>query len=272
MVEDKLITEAASLIAKTKYLVAFSGSGMSEESGIPTFRDPGGLWDRYDPYELGGGDVFSTLMSGSGPPGSAVSFVSEMVAVMERAHPNPGHLALAELERMGILRSVITQNIDNLHREAGNSVVIEVHGNVFRLACLGCGSKRLMEREEFLVEGKKLVELLERADMAGLLELASRCPCGGISRPDVVGFGEPVQDMPLAIKEAKNCDLFLILGTSGTVYPAASLPAYAKRAGAMLIEINASGCYFPDLVDLEIIGKTGDVLPRIVERVKGMLA
>jgi NAD-dependent deacetylase len=268
MVEGGLIEEAANLISRARYLVAFSGSGMSEESGIPTFRDPGGLWDRYDPYELGGGDVFSGFMGGGGPPAEAVAFVSEMVAVMEKAYPNPGHQALVELEKMGILQSVITQNIDNLHREAGNSKVIEVHGNVFRLACLGCGSKALLGREEFLEAGKKLVELLGRADVAGVLELATRCPCGGISRPDVVGFGEPVQDMPPAIKEARNADVFLILGTSGTVYPAASLPDHAKRAGAKLIEINATGCYFGDLVDIGIIAKTGEVLPLIVERVK----
>ncbi len=268
MVEEREIMEAALLISKAKRLVAFTGSGVSEESGIPTFRDPGGLWDRYDPDELGGGDVFSSLFDGSGIPGNALGFISEMIAVLEKAHPNAGHLALVELEVMGILRSVITQNIDNLHGEAGNSMVIEVHGNVFRLACLNCGHKILLGREEFFAIGKELERLLGDGDLEGILKLASRCACGGICRPDVVGFGEPVQDMPLAFEEAKSCDLFLILGTSGVVYPAVYIPEYARKAGAKLIEINASGCYFPNLVDMGIIGKTGEILPGIVDRVK----
>jgi NAD-dependent deacetylase len=149
--------------------------------------------------------------------------------------------------------------------------VIAVHGNVFRLACLNCGNKMLLGREEFFTMGKELQRLLGNSDLEGVLKLAARCTCGGICRPDVVGFGEPVQDMPLAIKEAKNCDLLLILGTSGAVYPAAYIPEYAKKAGARLIEINATGCYFPDLVDIGIYGKTGEILPEIVERVKELM-
>jgi len=263
-----LVEEAASMIRGAKNLVAFTGAGVSEESGIPTFRDPGGLWDRFDPYEVGGGDVFSSLYRGGAIPASATGFVSEMLTVLEKAHPNPGHTALGELERMGILRSVITQNIDNLHREAGNSLVIEVHGNIYRLACLACGGRVYLSREELFPLGWKLVECLRSGDMQGIISIASRCLCGGICRIDVVAFGEPVQDMPRAVAEAKSADVFLILGTSGAVYPAAYLPEYAKRAGAKLIEINATGCYFPELVDLGIVGKTGEVLPRIVERLR----
>ncbi|MGQ9476215.1 MAG: SIR2 family NAD-dependent protein deacylase [Actinomycetota bacterium] len=271
MAIEDLIEEAALLIAGAKNLVAFSGAGVSAESGIPTFRDPGGLWDRFDPYELGGGDIFSALFRGSGIPDSAVSFVSEMIEVLEKAQPNPGHLALGELERMGILRSVITQNIDNLHREAGNTHVIEVHGNIFRLACLGCGGKISLSREDLFSMGRRLVELLREGDLQGLISLASRCWCGGVCRLDVVGFGEPVQDMPRAIQEARSSDVFLILGTSGAVYPAAYLPEYAKGAGAKLVEINATGCYFQELVDVGIIGKTGEVLPSILARVRNIL-
>ena len=263
-----MILEAGSLINRANHLVAFSGAGVSEESGIPTFRDPGGLWDRFDPYEVGGGDIFSSLFGGSGVPHGAVDFVSEMLAVLKKAGPNPGHRALGELEALGILTSVITQNIDNLHREAGNSQVIEVHGNIFRLVCLMCGAKQLLERDELFRLGDELVGYMKRGDLEGLIKLASRCPCGGVCRLDVVGFGEPVQDMPEAIDEAKATDLLLILGTSGAVYPAALLPTYAKKAGAKIIEINATGCYFQDLVDIGIIGKTGDVLPAIVERIR----
>ena len=266
-----MIEDAASIIAWANRLVAFSGAGMSEESGIPTFRDPGGLWDRFDPLELGGGDIFTSMFSGAEIPQAAVDFVSEMMTVLDRARPNPGHYALGELEKMGILRSVITQNIDNLHREAGNSRVIEVHGNLFRLVCLACGHKMLLEREELFAMGGEMVELMKRQDLQGIIELVTRCPCGGACRLDVVGFGEPVQDMGEAMAEARNADVLLILGTSGMVYPAAYIPEHAKKTGAKLIEINATGCYFPGLVNIGITAKTGEALPRIVERVKKLV-
>lgn len=249
--------------------MAFSGAGVSEESGIPTFRDPGGLWDRFDPLELGGGDIFTSMFGGAAIPQAAVDFVAEMVAVLERAHPNPGHYALGELEKMGILRSVITQNIDNLHREGGNTRIIEVHGNLFRLVCMACGSKLLLSRDELFALGRELVELMMKGDLQGIVKLVSRCPeCGGPCRLDVVGFGEPVQDMGLAMSEARDADVLLILGTSGMVYPAAYIPEHAKKTGAKLVEINATGIYFSDLVDVGIVGKSGEVLPPIVERVK----
>jgi len=266
---EELIAEAAAIIGRSRRLVAFSGAGVSEESGIPTFRDPGGLWDRFDPLELGGGDVFTSMFSGAGIPQAAVDFVAEMVAVLEQAHPNPGHYALGELEQMGILKSVVTQNIDNLHREGGNTRVIEVHGNLFRLVCMVCGTKFLLEREDLFAMGRELVGLMSKGDLEGIIRLVSKCPeCGGACRMDVVGFGEPVQDMGLAMAEARDCDALLILGTSGMVYPAAYIPEHAKKTGAKLIEINATGCYFPDLVDVGIVGKSGEILPPIVERVK----
>ena len=269
MSNKELINEAALIIGRSRRLVAFSGAGVSEESGIPTFRDPGGLWDRFDPLELGGGDIFTSMFSGASIPQAAVDFVAEMVAVLERAQPNPGHFVLGELEKMGILRSVITQNIDNLHREGGNTDVIEVHGNLFRLACLACGTKTLLSREELFEMGRELIELMMKGDLPGIIELASMCPnCGGACRIDVVGFGEPVQDMGLAMSEARDSDTLLILGTSGMVYPAAYIPEHAKKTGSKLIEINATGVYFPDMVDVGIVGKSGEILPPILERVK----
>jgi len=269
MDDDRLIEEAARLISSASQLVAFSGAGVSEESGIPTFRDPGGLWDRYDPSDIGG-DVFEDAFSGSPVPDTTFRFVSEFVATFEKAGTNPGHEALGRLEEMGILRSVITQNIDNLHRQAGNSNVIEVHGNVTRMACLACGNKILLDRDEFLAAAHDLIDCLKRNDVEGLVKLASMCPCGGVCRIDVVNFGEPVQDLPKAVLEARTCDAMLILGTSGVVWPAATLPGHAKKAGARLVEINATACCFPDIIDVGITGKTGEVLPRIVELVQGM--
>jgi NAD-dependent protein deacetylase/lipoamidase len=265
---EKELQEAASIIGRSRRLVAFSGAGVSEESGIPTFRDPGGLWDRFDPLELGGGDIFTSIFSGASIPQAAVDFVAEMVMVLERARPNPGHYALGELERLGILRSVITQNIDNLHREAGNTRVIEVHGNLFRLACMVCGNKIQLEREELFAMARELVELMTKGDLPGIIKLVSRCPCGGACRLDVVGFGEPVQDMGLAMGEAQGADVLLILGTSGMVYPAAYVPEHAKKTGAKIIEINATGICFPGLADVGIVGKSGEMLPPILEQVK----
>lgn len=271
MTEQKLVEQAAAIIRGSSRLVAFSGAGVSEESGIPTFRDPGGLWDRFDPMELGGGDVFTSLLGGAGISEAAADFVAEMMAVLEKATPNPGHHALGELERMGILRSVITQNIDNLHREGGNSRVIEVHGSLFRLACMVCSARMQLSHDELLVLGRELVGLMRKGDLQAIIRLVSRCvKCGGPCRLDVVGFGEPVQSMGAAMSEARSADVLLILGTSGMVYPAAYIPEHAKNAGASIIEINATGTYFPALADVGIVGKTGEVLPLIVERVKEM--
>src|SRR4030042_575397 len=167
---EGLIDEAALIIGRANNLVAFSGAGVSEESGIPTFRDPGGLWGRFDPMELGGGDIFTPIFSGAGISRAAVAFVSEMLAVLEKARPNPGHYALGELESMGILRSGTTQNIDNLHREGGNSRVIEVHGNIFRLVCMNCGEKQMLAREELFRLGDELVGFLEAGDFESLIK------------------------------------------------------------------------------------------------------
>lgn len=264
--EEKL-EEAAELINSSGRLVAFTGAGVSQESGIPTFRDPGGLWDRFDPYELGGGDVFSALARGSGFTHRAADFLEEMIEVLERAEPNPGHRALADLERMGILRSVITQNIDDLHRRAGNTRVIEVHGNAFRMLCLSCGNRFPMEKGELFRLGRDVVRLLREGDLEGVLARISLCGCGGPCRLDVVGFGEPVQQMGEALHEARTCDCLLILGTSGEVFPANTIPARARESGARVIEVNATHCSFPGLADVEIVGRTGEVMPRIVERV-----
>lgn len=262
---ERQLHEMASIIARAKNLVAFSGSGVSAESGIPTFRDPGGLWDRFDPDQLAtGGDTLS-MLSGLSTVGR--EFLQEMLTTFEQAKPNPGHLALAELERLGILRSVITQNVDNLHSEAGNTRVIEVHGNIYRFRCLVCGRTFKLAKEELLATMRRIVEM-EELDVASLSNLIPECQCGGQTRFDVVNFGEPVQDFPQAEHEARSCDVMLALGTSGVVTPAAFLPGYAKRAGATVIEINATGSYFPQIVDFAIEEKTGEALPRIMEAVR----
>ncbi len=257
-------------MASATRLVAFTGSGVSEESGIPTFRDPGGLWDRFDPAQFGSGDIFFTMLSGARPSAQAQSFIREMVKVFEAARPNPGHLALCALEDMGILRAIITQNIDGLHRQAGSLHVIEVHGSVYRLACLECNQKMMLSHEEFVRLGKRLAEMVGLAQLEELLRMVPRCPCGGFFRLDVVGFGEPVQDFSEALWEAEHCDVLLVLGTSGVVMPAASLPAKAKAQGAGVIEVNAHAGSFSSIADVTIIGRTGDVVPLLVDEIRGL--
>lgn len=261
------LQQVASIIASARNLVAFTGAGISAESGIPTFRDPGGLWDRYDPDKLGTEGV--ATLGKITVEGRA--FFQEMVDTLERARPNPGHLALAELERMGILSSVITQNIDNLHWEAGNTTIIEVHGNLYRLRCLTCGRTfKLKKGEDLPAMAQRLAEVNQQ-DSLELAGLMPKCQCGGLTRFDVVHFGEPVQDFPQAEHAAQSCDVMLAVGTSGVVTPAALLPGYAKGAGATVIEVNATGSYFSSIDDFTIVEKAGDALPRIVAAVRGIL-
>ncbi len=266
MANEAEISRAAEIVAKAKNLVAFSGAGVSAESGIPTFRDPGGIWDRFDPDEVG--TTGGMLSAAAKNPEAIRSFLSETVETFEKAQPNPGHFALAELERMKILRSVITQNIDDLHSQAGNTRVFEVHGNLYRQRCLSCDKKIKLTKEEYLSKARSVLIEAKEFDLSNLLTLMPVCECGSSMRPDVVMFGEAVQVVPESIQEASTCDAMLILGTSGVVYPAASLPRYAREAGAKIIDINPREHPFADISDVVISEKTGAALPRILEEVK----
>ena len=261
--------QAAEIIAAGKRVAAFSGAGMSAESGIPTFRDPGGIWDQFDADEIG--TASGLLETALRNPETIRRFLAEALETFEQSHPNPGHLGLYELEKLGKLRTVITQNIDNLHRDAGNSYVIEVHGNVYRARCLACGRKQLVDKT--LIH-RKLRALLsaERFNLAGLAGLFPACSCGSPTRPDVVMFGESVQQLPEAYAEAGTCDVMLVLGTSGVVYPAAALPHQASQHGAKLIEINPTENCFHPITDLFIPEPTGKGIPKIVERLKQLLS
>ncbi len=268
MSEEKY-QQAAEIISKARYLVGFSGAGISQESGIPTFRDPGGIWDQFDASEIGTtGGLLETAMRN---PGMIRKFILDTVAIFEAARPNPGHVGLAELEGLGLLRSVITQNIDNLHREAGTTRVIEVHGNIYRARCLACGRKEQVEKDALI--SKLKITLADEDDFSPgeLINLFPTCTCGSASRPDVVMFGEAVQGMPEAFQEASQCDVMLVLGTSGVVYPAASLPFEARNRGARIIEINPTDNYFSGITDVFIKEKNGVAMPRLVGLVRERL-
>jgi len=195
--------------------VALTGAGISVESGIPDFRGKNGVWTKYDPFEYGHIDSFRA------DPGKVWKMLMEMGALVESVNPNEAHLALGELEKMGIIKMVITQNVDSLHQRGGSSNVVEFHGNFRRMHCDNCLRPYL------------------RADVS-LVSLPPLCSCGGPIRPDIILFGEgiPPEAYSSAFDAAEKCDLMLVVGTSASVAPASQLPLIAKRKGAHIVEIN----------------------------------
>ena len=222
---QSLVREAASLIRDAKHLTAFTGAGMSVESGIPPFRGPGGLWDRYDQRIL---EISYFLAR----PEACWPVIREIFYDhFAKAQPNRGHAVLAELEAEGRLKALITQNIDDLHTRAGNRSVIEFHGNSRLLVCLDCEKR---------VEASS-VELSRRPP---------RCACGGVYKPDFVFFGEgiPPRAKGAADEAARRTDCMLVIGSTGEVYPAAAIPQAAARRGARIIEINPEPSAFTDSI------------------------
>jgi NAD-dependent deacetylase len=243
---EELITRAARDIVKAKKTVALTGAGMSCESGIAPFRGEGGLWEKYDPVEYAYIDTLRTN------PGKSWILLSGMQKEILKSRPNLGHLSLAELERLGFLSSIITQNVDGLHHEAGSKNVIEFHGNHRRAYCMECGKR--VSSEEISLE-----------------TLPPRCECKGVYRPDVVFFGEaiPYDALTKSNQEVNTCDVMLVVGTSAEVQPAAGLPSIAQSSGATIIEINIEQTPFTGHTSTYFIkGPAGTVLPKIVDTIK----
>jgi len=245
--DDKLIRRAAKDIVNSKRTIAFTGAGISVESGIPDFRGAEGLWQKYDPEEYAHIDAFRS------DPDRVWLMLKEMFSLIMEAKPNPAHLGLAELERMGYLSSVITQNVDGLHQSAGSRNVIEFHGTNRTLSCLKCS---------FTVDGVSLK----------MEDLPPRCSrCSSLLKPDVVFFGEPIPwgAQMTSFRESKSCGVVLSIGTSAVVYPAASIPITAKQTGAIVIEINREPTPLTgEISDYLICGSAGEIIPAIVEEVK----
>ena len=236
-------------------MVALVGAGFSAESGIPTFRGPGGLWTRLGEPSMRGYQQFledpvawwEQQLDQQADPAR-----TEFRAAIDRAEPNAGHHALAELEGLGILKLTITQNVDNLHNEAGSRLVAEIHGNRTKLRCIRCESR--WPRDEYVVE-----------------EYPPHCPeCGGLVKTDTVMFGEPIPRgvLDLCFQEAERCDCMIVAGTSATVYPAASFPESVKERGGCLIEVNPNETPLTHRSDVVLRGPTGETLPRVVDRVR----
>ena len=226
-------------------IVAFTGAGVSAESGIPTYRGQGGFWTQYDP------DKYATIDYFQKDPSYYWSFFRDTRGpLLHEAKPNPAHLVLAQMEQAGKLEAVITQNIDGLHQVAGSKKVIELHGSSRRFYCLGC------RRQFDLQEAEKALEL----------DLPPRCAsCHNILRPDIVFFGEMLP--PGAIEEAfdfaRRASLFLVIGSSLIVYPAAQVPMVAKTSGAALAIINDEPTPMDSLADWVLTGKAGEILPKL---------
>lgn len=244
-----LIRRAAEDLMASKRAVALTGAGISVESGIPPFRGRGGIWERVDPMEFGHIDTFER------DPGKVWRvLIRELKDIIDGALPNDGHKGLARLEAMGLLTAIITQNVDGLHQMAGNTDVLEFHGNCAWQRCMDCGEK--IETRE--VDTSKLPPL---------------CPCGGVFRPDWIFFGEAIPPMALQRSQqlARRCDLMLVVGTSAVVQPAAYMPVIARNAGALIIEINPERTPLTGSTsDYLIKGGAGEVMNALISELEGM--
>lgn len=244
-----------------------TGAGISAESGIPTFRGKGGLWEKYDPQIYA--NTEGLLSRFRRYPADIVNFMVDFYSLLLKARPNPAHLALSVLEKDNILSAIITQNIDNLHQVSGSRSVIELHGNAFRIRCTECPRKITLEEDRL----KEMIDLLKinQNSRIKIIKIFSRyfprCSCGSRFRIDIVLFGEmlPEESLSQAYKQLDNSDTLLLVGTSLVVYPAASLPLYAKEKGAKLMEINNEDSAFSDFCDYQIRGRASEVLPEIVK-------
>lgn len=226
-----------------KHIVFFSGAGMSAESGIATFRGKDGIWNKFKPEELAN---FNAFMKN---PNMVWEWYQYRRNIVRHALPNAGHLAIAEFQNYVPKVTVITQNIDNLHKRAGSKNIFELHGNIERNYCIRC--------KTFYNDIEEKVEI-------------PQCKCGGLIRPDVVWFGEylPEDQFQGAEISTSECDLFFVVGTSAVVYPAASLIYTAKYSGAFIIEVNIEKTEISSLTNKFLLGEVGKILPEILKKIK----
>jgi NAD-dependent protein deacetylase/lipoamidase len=272
---NSLIERAAVDLLKSNHAIALTGAGMSTESGIPDFRGPNGIWTKNPEAERRAYETYHNFLRNPKGYWEDVLGGQSMLGDLTAASPNPGHEALVEMEKLGILKSVLTQNIDGLHVKAGNKRVLEYHGSVLKLRCPYCGTR--YQRDEY--------------DLKGLMsenKLPPRCSrCSSPIKGDVVHFNEPIPSdvAERSLEEAWKCDLMLICGTSAVVYPFAQLPRVARQRrydevrnpefkATIIIEVNAEPTPLTaeGISDYLIQGRTAEILPGIVEAVKKLSA
>jgi len=235
-------------LSRAQSICVLTGAGVSAESGVPTFRGAEGLWQKFKPEELANFDAFIAN------PELVWEWYSYRKQVMKNVQPNPAHKALVEIEQLVRDFTLVTQNVDNLHARAGSKNILELHGNIERSYCIEC--RTFTDDVELSADHK-----------------APRCnTCGGLVRPDVVWFGEllPMDIHQQAVKAAERCDLFLCIGTSAVVYPAAALPLTARERGAYLVEINQENTDLSLRTHETILGKAGEILPQIVHELQSV--
>lgn len=229
-------------------VAALTGAGISAESGVPTFRgqqDAGALWRNYRPEQLATPEVFAQ------DPRLVWEWYHWRRSLVARAEPNAGHRALAELERRfrewGRVFTLITQNVDGLHDRAGSHNIVKLHGDLWVLRCVGCGRE-------------------ERDDRVPLASLPPRCTCGALLRPGVVWFGEllPPEEWARAVEASRRAQVFLVIGTSGVVYPAAGLVETARQSGAQVAVVNPEPTPLDAAADWVLRGAAGEILARLL--------
>ncbi|MFA5805070.1 MAG: NAD-dependent deacylase [Melioribacteraceae bacterium] len=230
-----------------KKIVFFTGAGISAESNIPTFRGKDGIWNKMKPEELANFDAFMRN------PDLVWEWYQHRRDIVHKAQPNPGHAAIAELEKYYDV-TVVTQNIDNLHRRSGSTKIFELHGNIERNFCIECHT------------------FYNSPDLETTNTVPKCKKCGGLVRPDVVWFGEmlPQDEFSGGEKAAEWSDICFVVGTSAVVYPAAHIPMSAKRGGSFLVEVNIEPTELSHYSDYSLFGKAGDILPEIVEEVRAL--
>jgi NAD-dependent deacetylase len=238
---QQLIDKAVQILYLSKMTIALTGAGVSVESGIPDFRSAGGLWSIYDP------DEYATIDAFTADPEKVWNMLREMDKLVAKAKPNKAHIGMGRLERMGYLKHIITQNVDNLHQAGGARNVIEYHGNSSALTCLWCGKKYTMDEKRS--------------------EHIPRCECGRILKPDVIFFGEAIPEKALntSFRLANSAQALMVIGTSAVVSPANGIPILAKKSGAKIIEINKERTHLTSaLTDLFIQGEAGEIIEKLV--------
>ena len=249
---EEKIKQGAELIHQSRHMAAFTGAGHSTQSGIPDFRSPdSGLWEKHDPM------LVASIWAFRLNPKNFYDWIRPMVDTLSNAEPNPAHDALAELEQLGHLQVVITQNIDDLHQRAGSRRVLELHGHLREATCVRCYKKVSIDPavEQRIRNGQ-----------------VPHCECGGVMKPDVILFGEqlPIRVLNQAMDEARRCDLILVAGSSLEVTPAADIPFLAVDSGAKAIMVNLEPTAFDSRADIVIHGDVAEILPRLVEAVSAM--
>lgn len=246
---EETVKKAARTICQSTKTIALTGAGISVESGIPDFRSSGGLWERFNPIEYG------TIGAFQANPEKVWQMLQEVSNLLASARPNPAHTGLGRLQELGLLHTIITQNVDYLHQEGGATRVIEYHGNAKTLACLWCSQRYNSD------------------ELGG--QIPPKCSCGKILKPDMVFFGEPIPIKALeeSFELASSCKALLIVGTSGEVAPANTIPETAKRAGATIIEVNVEPTVLTEyLTDIFLQGKASEVVGKLVSEVEALVA